>query len=170
MFQRIRSTLIAWTQSSICDSFRGMHYNYYHCILALGVIKWTSTSANLSIEPLPFQRSEKDEWLRTFGSIKVTCSLVTPCLISYSICLQVFVRLPYFLLFLFYQSEAFSDKPLTYFTIVFSICSTCHSLIGKLFCIKNAYYIYTELAYNLTGRYSDGSLYLISRYSLRYRW
>src|SRR5919112_1573531 len=105
-----------------------------------GLLNWLSISANLSIEPLPFLRVEKDGSFRIFSKRETTCSLVTPCLISYSICLQIFARLPYFLLFLFSHPDAFSDRPFTYFTTVFSMCSTCHSLIGKLFCNKKTYY------------------------------
>lgn len=62
--------------------------------------------------------------------------MVTPCFMSYSICLHTFVMLPYFLWFLLSQLFASADRPLTYFSIVFCMCSTCHCLIGKLFCTK----------------------------------
>jgi hypothetical protein len=32
----------------------------------------------------------------------------------------------------------------TYFTTVFSMCSTCHSIIGKLFCTKKHYLLYNR--------------------------
>ena len=108
----------------------------------MGFVKCFSTFSNLSIEPSPFRRLEKDESLRTFWNIAITCSLVTPCRISYSICLQIIVRRPYFLWFLRSHPDAFGDKPVTYFTTVFSICSTCHSIIGKLFCIKKPQLLY----------------------------
>ena len=119
---------------------------YQLSIDILGLVKCCSTSANLSIEPLLFRRLEKDESLRTFWNIAITCSWVTPCRISYSICLQIFVRRPYFLWFLLSHPEAFGDKPVTYFTTIFSICSTCHSIIGKLFCTKKHC-----LPYNTSG-------------------
>jgi hypothetical protein len=117
-----------------CRESSGCHYQL--SIDILGFVKCSSTFPNLSIEPLLSRRLEKDESLRTFWNIAITCSLVTPCRTSYSICLQIFVRRPYFLWFLRSHPDASGDKPVTYFTTVFSICSTCHSIIGKLFCTK----------------------------------
>src|SRR5919198_2585018 len=59
------------------------------------------------------------------------------------------VILPYRLFCLFSHMVAFSDSPVTNFTTVFSICLTCHSLIGKLFCIKKDHLIpiYVKVAY-----------------------
>ena len=122
---------------------------YQYQLTILGLVNRFSTSSNLCIEPLPFLKLEKDESLRTLENIEITCSVLTPCLMSYSICLQITARLPYFLWFLFSHPDAFSDRPLTYFTTVFSMCSTCHSLNGKLFCTnqKNLLFYYMATLY-----------------------
>jgi len=95
-------------------------------------LSWSSLFKQASF----FTRLEKDELVRIFCIYIRSCSIVALCLISYSICLQTIETLPYRLCCLFSHFVACSDSPVTNLITIFSICSTCHSAIGKLFCIK----------------------------------
>jgi hypothetical protein len=67
----------------------------------------------------------------------------TPCLRSYWILFVTWVKFPYFLFSFFCHRDAFSGKPVRYFTMVSCICLTCHSLIGKrlIFCVRISYFV-----------------------------
>lgn len=113
-----------------------MKYVYRHVYLSTDGAKCSLSWSSLFKEPSFFNRFKKLEWVRIFCKYIRTCWIVTPCLISYSICLQTIEILPYRLFCFFSQFVAFSDNPVTNLITSFSICSICHSVIGKLFCIK----------------------------------
>jgi len=119
------------------------------CNIGLDRPKCSSNFDSLSIESASLLSILKEEWFRILEIMAKSSSLVTPWWISYSICLQIFVKLPYFLWFLRSQLLASADSPFAYFRMVFSTCSTCHCLIGKLLCTKMNQILYSLITYNL---------------------
>src|SRR5688500_11114235 len=107
---------------------------YQLCMAGFGAVKCSSISDSLLMEPLSRLSAWLEDRVWIFEIEASISSLVTPCFMSYSICLHTFAMLPYFLWFLLSQLLASAERPLTYFRTVFCMCSTCHCLIGKLFC------------------------------------
>ena len=61
-----------------------------------------------------------------------TSELSSPCVLDAILSSENCHVVPYRLCCLFCQLEAVSDNPITNFRTVFSMCSRCHPLIGKL--------------------------------------
>lgn len=109
-----------------------------------------SRLSSRSIDSLFICRYWKNDSWRILENSANTWVLFAPCFMSYLIFLMMFGCFPYFLFIRFCQFDASAGSPVTYLIINFSICSSCHFVNGKLFCVKTlTLFRYAISVYNL---------------------